>query len=335
MSEYGAVAVTPCVRIRKVAGAREELTQEIALAIWQALPHFRGDCSERTFVYRIAHNRGMTHVCRRLPAHQALDDLSPLLEPADPRPHPEEQVAMTHQRNRLRSAIQRLPLAYRQVVMLMLEELSHAEIGEVLGITESNVAVRLNRARKALKEALEDARDQRYRARSMATGVARSNRASTRLQEKSGGRTCKWLRGSGNLRVLGDFDRDGTANSKSLMAGLASGIAFASVVLGGYAWRVRREAWTPTAQTTLAYAELSYRRAVAKARTLRFSFHFLLVATVLLLATLWDGTGRGSMREMAWSWPRWVTESFVLKYLGRRKQRVVERTSRLLDDMRQ
>jgi RNA polymerase sigma factor (sigma-70 family) len=156
MSEYGPALARLAFGYERVAGAREELTQEIALAVWQALPHFRGECTERTFVYRIAHNRGLTHVCRRQPAHQPLDELSPLLEPVDPRPHPEQQVAITHQRDRLRSAIQRLPLAYRQVVMLMLEELPHGEIAEVLGITESNVAVRLNRARKALKEVLEE-----------------------------------------------------------------------------------------------------------------------------------------------------------------------------------
>lgn len=61
---------------------------------------------------------------------------------------------MRNRRDRLRAAIQRLPLAYRQAVMLMLEDLSHAEIGEILGIGESNVAVRLNRARKALREVL-------------------------------------------------------------------------------------------------------------------------------------------------------------------------------------
>jgi RNA polymerase sigma factor (sigma-70 family) len=155
MREYGPSLSRLAFGYERVAGAREELTQEIALALWQALPHFRGECSERSFIYRIAHNRGMTHVCRRLPAHQALDELSPQLEPVDPRPHPEAQVAMTNQRDRLRSAIQRLPLAYRQVVILMLEELPHAEIAEVLGITESNVAVRLNRARKALKETME------------------------------------------------------------------------------------------------------------------------------------------------------------------------------------
>jgi len=156
MREYGPALSRLAFGYEKVAGAREELTQEIALAVWQALPHFRGDCSERTFVYRIAHNRGLTHVFRRQPAHQPLDELPVVLEPVDPRPHPEEQVARTHQRDRLRSAIQRLPLAYRQVVMLTLEELPYAEIAEVLGITESNVAVRLNRARKALKEALEE-----------------------------------------------------------------------------------------------------------------------------------------------------------------------------------
>jgi RNA polymerase sigma-70 factor, ECF subfamily len=140
----------------RVASAREELTQEIALAIWQALPHFRGECSERTFVYRIAHNRGLTHAYGRRPAHQPLDELPEPLEPIDAKPHPEQQVAITCQRDRLRAAIQRLPLVYRQVIMLALEELSQAETAEVLGITENNVAVRLNRARKALKEALEE-----------------------------------------------------------------------------------------------------------------------------------------------------------------------------------
>jgi RNA polymerase sigma-70 factor (ECF subfamily) len=154
MSEYGPALSRLAFGYEKVAGAREELTQEVALAIWQALPHFRGDCSERTFIYRIAHNRGLTHVCKRDPAHQPLEDLAQLLEPVDPRPHPEAQAAISSERGQLRDAIQRLPLAYRQVVMLMLEDLSHAEIAEVLGISESNVAVRLNRARKALKEIL-------------------------------------------------------------------------------------------------------------------------------------------------------------------------------------
>jgi RNA polymerase sigma factor (sigma-70 family) len=155
LRDYGPALSRLAFGYERVASAREELTQDIALAVWQALPHFRGECSERTFIYRIAHNRGLSHVCKRQPLHESLAGLPEPLEPADPRPHPEQQAAISNQRDRLRTAIQGLPLAYRQVVMLMLEELSHAEIAGVLGITESNVAVRLNRARKALKQALE------------------------------------------------------------------------------------------------------------------------------------------------------------------------------------
>lgn len=118
----------------------------------------------------------------------------------------------------------------------------------------------------------------------------------------------------------------------SFMAGLAVGIGFAGLVLGGYAWWVRRGAWKPSAQTTLAYAELTYRRAVARARTARFSFYFLVAVTVLLTGLV------------AWNWKHFrardglviaglVTESFFLKHVERRKQRAIEQTRKLVDDL--
>jgi len=154
LSEHGAAISRLAYSYEIVAGVREDLVQEIALAIWQALAHFRGECSERTFVFRIAHNRGLTHVWRRRPPQQSLDDLEEADEPVDPRPHPDERLAQMNQRERLTSAVQSLPVAHKQIIVLMLEGLSHAEIGEVLGITENNVAVRLTRARKALKDAM-------------------------------------------------------------------------------------------------------------------------------------------------------------------------------------
>jgi RNA polymerase sigma factor (sigma-70 family) len=154
LGEHGAAISRLAFGYETVASVREELVQEIALAIWQALAHFRGDCSERTFVYRIAHNRGISHVWKRRPPHQPLEEIEESDQPIDPRPHPEEQVAQTGQRVRLMSAIQSLPVAQRQMIVLMLEGLSYAQMAEVLGITENNVAVRLNRARKMLKDAL-------------------------------------------------------------------------------------------------------------------------------------------------------------------------------------
>jgi RNA polymerase sigma-70 factor (ECF subfamily) len=154
LDEHGAAISRLAYSYEVVAGIREELVQEMALAIWKALPHFRGECSERTFVFRIAHNRGLTHVRRRRAPQQSLDDLEEADEPVDARPHPDEQLAQMKQRERLASAVQSLPVVHKQIIVLMLEGLSHAEIGEVLGITENNVAVRLTRARKVLKETM-------------------------------------------------------------------------------------------------------------------------------------------------------------------------------------
>lgn len=154
MREYGPALSRLAASYEPVITQREDLLQEIALAIWRALPRFRGECSERTFIYRIAHNRGLSHAWRRHPVQQPLEEIVESQEPVDPRPQPEEQAAQQRQRIRLVAAIQLLPVAYRQIVTLVLEDLSHAEIADVLGISENNVAVRLNRARKALKAAL-------------------------------------------------------------------------------------------------------------------------------------------------------------------------------------
>jgi RNA polymerase sigma factor (sigma-70 family) len=154
LREYGAALSRLAASYEPTVGNREELVQDIALAIWKGIPHFRGECSERTYVYRIAHNRALSHVWKRRPSHQPLEELRESQHPIDPRPHPEEETALKDQRAKLLSAIHSLPIAYRQMIQLLLEDLSHAEIAEILGITENNVAVRLNRARKALKDAL-------------------------------------------------------------------------------------------------------------------------------------------------------------------------------------
>ena len=41
---------------------RDDLVQDIVVAIWRALPRFRGECSERTFIFRIAHNRAIAYM---------------------------------------------------------------------------------------------------------------------------------------------------------------------------------------------------------------------------------------------------------------------------------
>lgn len=133
------------------ASLRDDLLQDIALALWRALPRWRGEASLRTFVARVAHNRGATHAIAR--GERALvGELDENL--ADARHGPERHALLDQSRERLQRAVRGLPLSLRQAVTLALEGFSHEEIGAALGISINNVAVRLNRARSALRDRL-------------------------------------------------------------------------------------------------------------------------------------------------------------------------------------
>lgn len=128
-----------------------DLTQEILLAVWRALPSFRAQSSWRTFIARIAHNRGVTHVARAANTPIAVE-VPPELP--CPLPHPETLLVEHDQRLRVLTAVQQLPLAYRQVATLTLEGFTPAEVAETLGLTVNAVAIRSTRARALLRSAL-------------------------------------------------------------------------------------------------------------------------------------------------------------------------------------
>jgi RNA polymerase sigma factor (sigma-70 family) len=155
ISVHGAALRRLAATYTRTATDRDDLFQEIALALWKALPRFRGECSERTFVFRVAHNRGIAHVTRSRNPGADPDEVAALV---DQSPNPETALVRGQQGERLLAAIQQLPLGQRQVVALILEELSYAEIADVLGISEANVGTRLTRARQALKVLLEGER---------------------------------------------------------------------------------------------------------------------------------------------------------------------------------
>lgn len=148
MKAEGAALTRLAASYARGSDDRDDLFQDIAVAIWQALPRFRGECSERTFLFRIAHNRGLSYVTRRRPP---IIESGEDLELRDERPDPEQSLSVEQQRQRLLDAIQKLPVGYRQVVTLALEGMSYAEIGDVLGIAESNAGARLTRARQMLR----------------------------------------------------------------------------------------------------------------------------------------------------------------------------------------
>lgn len=150
MHAYGEALVRVAWGYVNNAADHDDLLQDILVAIWRALPRFRGDASERTFVLRVAHNRGMTFISRRR-VHDSLDAHVAI---ADSRPGPDEELDRASEHARLRTAVRTLPPMLRETVMLRLEGCSVPEIAAVLNVTENNVSVRLNRALGRLRELL-------------------------------------------------------------------------------------------------------------------------------------------------------------------------------------
>lgn len=148
---YGALSRLAASYARNPAD-RDDLVQDILLSMWRAQPSFRGECSEKTFLFRIAHNRCITHVTRRRYS-VSLDDLD--AEPVDPGLSTESHLAESQERSRLLGAVRQLQPIYREVVVLLLEGFDYKEISRIVGISKTNVGVRLNRARHLLRAHME------------------------------------------------------------------------------------------------------------------------------------------------------------------------------------
>lgn len=133
------------------ASRREDLYQDMLVAIWRALPRLDDARRLKAYVFRIARNRAVSHVARR--ARDPLGDALPDNLDAS-RSCPYGETEQSERRARLQQAVRCLPLGQREVITLFLEGFTHGEIAEVLDISENNVAVRINRARVRLTEKL-------------------------------------------------------------------------------------------------------------------------------------------------------------------------------------
>jgi len=134
------------------ADQQKDLLQDIHFAIWRSFARFDGRCSESTWVYRVAHNVAATHVAsrKRLRAGgmQTLDQLDTIPDPAQP--DPEAQTSERQALARLTALVRALHLPDRQVVLLYLEGLDAAAIGEVCGLKANAVGVKIHRLKALL-----------------------------------------------------------------------------------------------------------------------------------------------------------------------------------------
>lgn len=130
---------------------RRDLVQDMHVALWRSFAVFDGLCSHRTWVYRVAHNTGASHVLRRRRESQRLSSLDQIAEMPGP-DNPEATAGTRHALDRLMSLVHDLKALDRQVVLLYLEDLDATAIGEITGLSAGAVAVRIHRLKVILAD---------------------------------------------------------------------------------------------------------------------------------------------------------------------------------------
>lgn len=130
----------------------QDLAQQILLQAWRSLPNLEQKANAATWFYRVALHTAMNwhrKDRRRRSLQQPLMEVQSIAANGSTSA---EQAQHRDTVEQLYKAIQQLPKTDAALVLLYLDELSYKEIAEVLGISESNVGVKLNRAKKALSD---------------------------------------------------------------------------------------------------------------------------------------------------------------------------------------
>jgi RNA polymerase sigma-70 factor, ECF subfamily len=134
------------------AEKRRDLLQEIHVALWRSFSGFDGRCSLRTWVYRVAHNRAVSYV-RTDRSRNSVPIVD--IEHLETQGHSEDREAAvdkTRAQERLLSLIHKLPPLDRQIVLLYLEGVDAASIGEIVGLSATNVGSKVHRLKAVLVE---------------------------------------------------------------------------------------------------------------------------------------------------------------------------------------
>jgi RNA polymerase sigma-70 factor, ECF subfamily len=162
VDRYSATVYNLALRMMGDRHEAEEVLQETFISAFRAVNRFEGRSQLGTWLYRIAYNAALMRLRKRRLPTTSIDE--PIwTEEGDAIPRqlvdwrelPDDRALTRELRDALDTAVATLPETLRSVFVLRdIEGLSTAEVSEVLGLTETNVKVRLHRARLALREKL-------------------------------------------------------------------------------------------------------------------------------------------------------------------------------------
>lgn len=122
-----------------------DLFQEVSLQVYRSVPNFKGNSAVSTWLYRIALNTAIkwsTKERKHVDGHQEIDSLTHVLESNEQ--SSDERVSWLYRE------IHRFDEIDRSLTLLLLDGYSYKEMAEMMGISESNIGVKIHRIKKQL-----------------------------------------------------------------------------------------------------------------------------------------------------------------------------------------
>ena len=128
---------------------REDNLQEIIYQLWKSFPSLKNHNSIGSWIYAVSINTSISRIKKvsRIEYRETLPELPDKSNVID-------EMSMNESLQLLLNAIYSLDELDKSIMLLYLEEKSYDEIAEIIGITKSNVGVRINRAKELLKQNL-------------------------------------------------------------------------------------------------------------------------------------------------------------------------------------
>lgn len=127
---------------------RQDLFQEIVIQLWKAYPKFKGDSKISTWLYRVALNTAISGLRKKKNLVTSFEPTS-IPEPAgvcDQEHSEEERFQQMYQ------AIEQLNAVEKAIVMLYMEDRTYLEMEEILGLSQGNLRVKMNRIKEKLRQ---------------------------------------------------------------------------------------------------------------------------------------------------------------------------------------
>lgn len=149
LEEHKKILYKVCNSYCKNRDDREDLAQEIIVQLWRSFHTYDGRSRFSTWMYRVALNVAISFYRREsVRTRHVLFMEEPLLDVIDEKESQLDEIRLLY------DAIDRLDPLNKALILLYLDGHNYVEIGEVLGITETNVATKISRLKSTFKQEL-------------------------------------------------------------------------------------------------------------------------------------------------------------------------------------